>query len=454
MKVALVNPNQYTSYPQPPLGLLTIASVIRQAGHEVKLVDANLEKLKSVSIIERVYDADIMGITAVTPTITEAKRIADTVKDAIPRMPIILGGAHGTLLPEETLHYGSFDYIVQGEGEDAVKTLLRWFRPGGLNGRLIGVMHRGKGIIIDAGKAPDVKDLDALPILAYDLLGKDYQPHPPHGLYPPAMPVITSRGCPYSCTFCSKPVFGNHYRAQSPERVLDELIYLKRLGVREIIFYDDIFTLDRRRIMRLMDLMTPLRLHWTCETRVDLVDGELLQEMKRAGCFAIAYGIESASSEVREGLCKRIKDADIVSAIYFTRKFGIQTIGYFMIGSPNETPQSIKDTIALAKALKLDYAQFAVTTPFPGSVLYDKYVEQGKPIDWESFSYLRTDGKTMPVFESEHFTKADILKAVQQANRSFYLNPVYILRRLKRLLGSRVEWGITLRGLRMFLKLQ
>ncbi|MFC2038812.1 B12-binding domain-containing radical SAM protein [Chloroflexota bacterium] len=456
--IALVNPPQSTKYPQPPMGLAQLAAVLEEKGYRVNVVDANALKLDPDQVISRLSGAEVVGLTAMTPTISPALEIARAVKEALPEIPIILGGAHATLLPEETLAASpAVDVIVRGEGEETLIDLLQAMENKQPFEDIQGISYRKNSETINNPLRPGTVDLDSLPFLAYHLLPwQEYKPHPPHGRALPFAVIITSRGCPYQCAYCSKPVFGNNFRAQSPERVLDELIYFKdKLGVKEFAFYDDVFTLNKKRAHSISDgiLQKGLKMHWTCETRVNLVDRELLKHMKQAGCYAIAYGIESASEEILGSICKDIEPGQVEEAIRLTREAGIQTVGYFMLGSPGETPATIRQSIDLAKKLKLDYAQFSITTPFPGTRLYDMYMEgkTGVNIPWESFVYAGTGEGITPVFESDALTRDEIQQWARKAYREFYLRPSYPWQRLLQI-RSPGDLMVNIKGLSMLLE--
>ncbi len=457
LKIALINPAQSTRYPQPPMGLAQIAAVLEGKGYQVTIVDTNALRLKVQDVVSCVVDADIAGLTAMTPTVSAMLEIARAIKDAKPELPIILGGAHATLLPEETLATASeIDIIVRGEGEETIIELLQALENKQPLSEVRGISYRKDGEVVSNQLRSKNVELDSLPFLAYHLLPwKRYKPHPPHGRALPFAVVITSRGCPYQCAYCSKPIFGSKFRAQSPERVVEELTYYQdKLGIKEFAFYDDVFTLDKKRAYAIADMMIQERLsmHWTCETRVNLVDKELLSHMKQAGCYAIAYGIESASREILDALCKDITLEQIEEAVRISREIGLQTVGYFMIGSPGESPETIKQTIQFAKKLKLDFAQFAVTTPFPGTRLYDLYLNGRKSDDipWESFIYAGAGSGTTPLFESNLLNRDEIQCWTRRAYREFYLRPSYPWQRLRRT-TSLGDLKVDIKGLSMLL---
>ena len=438
LKVVLINPPQFTGYSQPPMGLGLLAAILERKGYQVVVVDANALTLKPEDIIPYVADANIVGLTAMTPTINATISIAHHLKQANPDLTIILGGAHATLLPEETLGTApEIDTIVRGEGEETIIELLQALEYKQPLDNISGISYRRDGKVISTPARSTNVDLDSLPFLAYHLLPwRRYKPHPPHGRALPFAAIITSRGCPYKCSYCSKPIFGNKFRGQSPGRVIEELAYYKeRFGIKEIAFYDDVFTLNKKRAYAIADeiIKRELKIHWTCETRVNLVDKELLRHMKQAGCYSIAYGIESGSQEILNSLDKDISLEQAEEAVRLSQEVGLQTIGYFMIGSPGESPQTIRQTIQFAKKLKLDFAQFAVTTPFPGTKLYKLYLDGRKDdsIPWGSFVYAGSGRNIVPAFESSLLSRDDIQYWTRRAYREFYLRPSYPWQRIR-----------------------
>ncbi len=437
LNVTLINPPQFTRYPQPPVGMALVASILEKEGHRVRIIDANALRLMPEEVPALVNDTDIIGLTAMTPTISTALSIARYLKQANPRITIVMGGAHVTLLPGETLDLSpELDIIVRGEGDETVVELLRAIEDKQPLDNIAGISYRADGNVVHTANRTSIVNMDALPYPAYHLLPlRKYRPHPPHGLSMPLATMVTSRGCPYRCAYCSKPVFGSKFRAQSPARVIDEIAFLReRFGVKEIAFYDDSFTLDKDRVQSITEKIigSGIKIAWTCETRVNLVDKNLLRNMKRAGCYAVAYGIESASPDIIETLHKDTTLEQVEEAVRITREVGIQVIGYFMLGSPGETLETIRQTIDFAQKLKVDFAQFSVTTPYPGTELYNIYMkDRTESIPWENFVYAGTDNPATPVFESDEISRDDLKYWIKQAYREFYLRRSYIWQRLR-----------------------
>ncbi len=457
LKVALINPAQVTKYPQPPMGLALIAAVLERNGYPVTFLDANALRLQPEALVPMVSGADVVCLTAMTPTIGAAISIARCLKRANPDLTIILGGTHATLLPDETLTAApEIDIIVSGEGEETIIELLPVLENKQPLTDIPGIRYRQDGKITSTADRTTTVTLDSLPFLAYHLLPvRRYKPHPPHGRALPFAAIITSRGCPYKCSYCSKPIFGNKFRGQSPDRVVEEVAYYKqRFGIKELAFYDDVFTLDKKRAYAIADSIMErgLKILWTCETRVNLVDKELLYHIKHAGCYSIAYGIESGSPELLDALDKDISQEQVEEAVRLSQEVGLQTTGYFMIGSPGESPETIRQTITFAKKLKLDFAQFSVTTPFPGTKLYNLYLDdrKGDNIPWESFVYAGLGTDVTPVFESSLLSRDDIQYWARRAYREFYLRPSYPWQRIRHT-TSIGDLKVGIKGLSMLL---
>jgi anaerobic magnesium-protoporphyrin IX monomethyl ester cyclase len=403
MKVLFINPNTHSGSARPPLGLLSVATVCKQAGHEVKILDANLLNLSLSEVCQEAYSYPVIALTAMTPVYHEAKAIAE----ALFFKRTILGGVHASIFPEECIK--SFDCVVAGEGEHAILTILDGIQEG----------KPCKGIY-DTRLSP--VNLNELPLPDYSLIEIDqYKPRYPHGKYTPWTTASTSRGCIYHCRFCSKAVFGKKFRALSPTKTLELISRLQAdYGIRDITFYDDLFTCDLGRVMEICHRMInrKMGISWTCESRVNMATPEALCLMEMAGCRLIYYGLESGNQTILRRLNKGTNLDQIRLAVKLTQEAGIQAAGYFMLGAPGETPDTIQQTLDFAKSLNLDHAQFSVCSPLPGSRLYQDYIEQGNLVpDWHNCKYLGNGDK--PMFTSGELSKDYIEKAVNDANEMF-----------------------------------
>jgi len=456
IKTTLINPPQKTSFPQPPLGLAYVASALEKAGYEVEIIDAPALKLNENDVIRKILNngAEFIGITAMTPAIGSAIEIARGIKKNDKSKFIFMGGAHVTALPEETLRdVSEVDVVVIGEGEVTAPTLIEKIKNKESLKDVLGIAYREKEKIIINPSRPFIKDLDSLPIPAYHLLPiNKYRPYPPHGKKLPYMAIMTSRGCPFRCTFCSKPVHGKEYREKSAKSVIGEIKYIqKQYGIKELLFYDDSFTLNKKRIIELCDEMmkNEIKIPWSCETRVNLIDEELLSKMKDAGCYIISYGVESGNQEILNNIKKDITLEQIKNAFKLTREAGISIVSYFMLGCPGDTEQTMKQTIEFAKELDSNFAQFSICTPFPGTEIAD-LIDKKNEIDWNKLSYVSNRSETIPFVISKNLNEEQLKKYYNNAYKEFYLRPSFVLKTILRM-RSIDDIKVNINGIKMFL---
>lgn len=411
----------------PPLGLANLAAMTRQQGFDTTIIDAAALQLDYAAVVEQVngLKCDTVGITAVTISIDNAARLADLLKASSPHRMVIIGGPHLTAVPEETMRrYPVFDVGVIGEGDYTLVDLLDALD-------LKKDLHGVQGLILNTPTGPvrteprpRVKNLDDLPMPAWDLLPRldQYYCPPVHTLKRiPAALLIASRGCPGHCTFCDRSVFGNKMRAYSAEYTFSLIkeLYTK-YGIREIQLRDDNFTAFRSRLLEWCAILKreKLDLVWTCAGRVDMVTPEVLKAMKDAGCWQIWYGIESGSQEILERIKKETTIEQIERAVNLTHQAGISPCGFFMIGNPGETKETLQQTIDLALRLPLDEAHFSFVTPFPGSELYLHAREYGSFNDeWKLMNGWR------PLFVPHGLTDADLEHFSNKAFRRFFFRP-------------------------------
>lgn len=460
-KFLLINPPQSVIYPQPPLGIAIIAAVLEENGYEVKILDLPAIGFSEERLSEMFSKVkpDVVGITSFTSTINAATLLAKNVKENDADSLVILGGPHGTILPEETLRDNpEIDIIVRGEGEQVmleIAKVLEEKSPNHLK-NISGITYRDNHSVRSNPIGPPILNLDSLPFPAFHLLPlTKYSLHPPFGRRSPAMPIITSRGCPYRCVFCSKSIFGNDYRNNSPDYVISEIQFLnEKFGVEEIKFYDDVFTMNRKWVTDICQrlMKEKIDISWTCETRVNLVDRELLKVMKDAGCYMIAYGVESGDQGILRNLKKDITLDQAFEAFKLTHNAGIESVAYFMIGSPKETPKTIKKTIDFAKKLNPDFAQFSITIPYPGTELYNLAAKEGDILrKWDDYAYAKLGAIDKSAFVTKTLSAQELRAWVKEAYVSFYLRPSYILKKLKKT-RSLGELKTNVTGLRMLLE--
>jgi anaerobic magnesium-protoporphyrin IX monomethyl ester cyclase len=438
-----------------------LAAVLEKNDYSVKIVDLTALGLSEevVPQIIRKEKPELVGITAMTSTVNSALAVARKVKESNSSILVVLGGAHASILPEATLQNNpEIDIIVRGEGEKSILELAEVIKGKSRDlSQVLGLSYRvGSGVKSNPLR-PAILDLDELPFPAFHLLPKGkYHLHPPFGRKSPAMPIMVSRGCPYSCIFCSKSVFGNRYRHNSPAYVVSQIkLLMDKFGVKEIKFYDDVFTLDKKWVMSICaELQSQgIDIPWTCETRVNLVDNELLGIMKDAGCYMIAYGVESGDQGILTTVGKNITLDQITNAFRLTHDAGIGTVGYFMLGAPNETPETIKKTINFAKKLNPDFVQFSIATPYPGTELNRIASEKGCLSEsWDGYVYADLTSISNSAFEISSMSRQELRKWNRKAYTSFYLRRGYIWKRLKKM-TSADELKTNLIGFRMLLDL-
>ncbi len=440
MKVLLIHPPISMTEDTPPLfnslplGLGYIAAVLEQNDIDVRIIDGYIEGLNREKLSKELdaYSPDLVGVSVVTPRAKQGLEIARIIKEKSPKTYVVLGGPHITALGQEVVTHDEVDIGVIGEGENTMLELVKALENEKDLSSVAGIIYQDKdGQVIRTKSREMIKNLDDLPRPAYHLL--------PIGKYnPPAAwskrtdgtyaNIITSRGCPHSCTYCDVRItFGRRYRTHSPEHVVDELEYLyKEFKVRNISFRDSIFNLNKERIKQICRLMIKrgLDISWECNGRVNYVDEELLRVMKESGCWQIQYGVESGNQEILNKASRNTTIDQIREAFKLTKKVGLEVHGYFMVGLPGETKETLKDTIKLAKEISPDLVGFTIAIPFPGTEFFEwakehKYLRTD---DWNSFVY------NTAIVETPQLSINDLLDAQKKALRSYYLRPSQILK--------------------------
>jgi len=408
MNILLINPPFYRlmglRYPSFPIGLGYLGSVLNEKGHKVQIYnvehDTENKALGFLKITEN-YDnylnalqdnshpiwdevrqriqkirPDLVGVTVMTPKLASALKVAEIVKDE-GDIPVVFGGPHPTVAPHDALVHACVDYVVRGEGEKTFAELLDCIHGSKDAGEVTGVSFKTSQGTRDNPNRELIRDIDVLPFPGRDLL-LDVESYSPEALGW----MVTSRGCPYKCTYCAAHmVWGRRVRFRSPENIIAEIKYVKeKYRTREFYFRDDSFTVNRERVL---DLCRRLReenvdVYRSCDTRADLLDEEILSEMKAAGCTNIALGVESGSERILKFIKKGVTKLQISSAAELIRDAGLQLSVFFMIGFPTETKDEMRESIRFMKKLNPDNATFSIVTPYVGTELYDFAVETGK----------------------------------------------------------------------------
>ncbi|MFA6455132.1 MAG: radical SAM protein [Patescibacteria group bacterium] len=446
MKILLVNPFSGTENPLLPLGLAYIAAFLEKNGLAVDVFDADALKM-SEEEMEKYFLAlpekpDIVGITMMTAGFYAGRQTIQVVRKALSGAVIIAGGNHVSALPGETLkEIPELDFVIKGEGEITMLELVKALENKSDFKSIEGIYYRENNNIISTPPRELMTDLDSLPLPAREKFPLDkYKTHPPYGLKNPYMHMITSRGCPYGCAYCSKSVFGRRLRMRGAVNVVDEIEELiKKYGIKEIKFYDDDFTLDMKRAEAICDeiIKRKIIIPWSCTTRVDLVTEQLLKKMKQAGCWLISYGVESGCQDLIDLIGKGIKLEQVQKAFSWTAKAKIKTLAYFMVGLPGETVESIKKTIAFSKKLNPDFVNWSLTTIFPNTplkeIVKNRVKLKGRIVHYTSnpkdMYRLNWDQEPLFIYE-ENIPIPELKKYVTRAYVEFYLRPGYIFSQL------------------------
>jgi len=426
-----------------PLGPAYIAAAIREKrkNDKITILDAAVEnyginEVKDYLIKEK---PDVVGVTILTPMYLRAKETISLIRKTLPKAQIVVGGPHVTIFPKQTLEENQdVDYAVVGEGEHTFVELLDALDNKKSLGNILGLIYRLNDKILINPPRHFIKDLDQIPLPARDLLPMDkYRPAPTYYLQLPSHIVLTSRGCPFQCSYCSK-VFGQTYRFHSIGRIMKEInILINDYNAKEIIFRDDTFTINkghvRKLCKRIIDEGIHNKIRWTCMTRVNLVDLKLLKLMKKAGCWSIHYGVESGSQRLLDLIGKGIILSEVRNAVKWTKTVGIEVKAFFMIGLPTETEEETQGTIDFTKELDPDWIQVTITTPYPGTKLYDIAKKDGtlKSFKWEDYQTWVGWANKELVYTPKGRDSKELKILQKKAMRDFYFRPQFVLRQLK-----------------------
>lgn len=411
----------------PPLGLAYLASVALEKGHEVRIVDALVEglNLESLKKIIGSYSPDVVGITSTTSMMPDAYQVARIAKETSIDTKVVMGGPHVTFTPETTLTESpEIDYVVRGEGENIFSNLLDFFSGKRDISDVRGISYRAENGIFNSPSELLIRNVDDIPEPALDLLPmKKYKVGKSE-----FGTIVTSRGCPYNCMFCSSSLqFGKIWRGHSAARVLRELETLRyKYGKREIEFLDDTFTLNLKRATALTDMIRKedLDISWSASARVNLFNRDIANSMKRAGTHTVYFGIESGVQKTLDFIGKGIDLQMAVTSVRNAHEAGLRSLGSFIIGFPDDTEDDVRKTISFSKRLGVSFAQFTIATPYPGTRLWD-YARNKNLIttgDWRKFTTLT------PVMKLKNFQDQDILRWLQKAYIGFYMRPFFLLK--------------------------
>ncbi|HIJ54517.1 MAG TPA: B12-binding domain-containing radical SAM protein [Deltaproteobacteria bacterium] len=391
MKITLINPPMpylINDKASPPMGLMYLGAVLRHAGHDTEIVDLASTPPEDWQIPG---NPDYYGVTAATPQYKYACMVKKMIRRQNPGTPIIIGGPHASALPESVLADG-FDYVVVGEGENAIRKIVEG--------------DKARGIIM--AEPPD--DLDALPLPARDLI--DILSYSPAMQADKVTTLISSRGCPFKCAFCCKKVFSPKLRFRSPENVMTEIEDIRNnFGINGFVFLDDTFTLHKKRLKEMCARLGRAEISWRCHTRVDQVDKPTLEMLRMSGCTEISFGIESGSQEVLDLLNKGTSVEQNIAALRNAKDVGLITKMYIGFGWPGDNRDTLEATKKLVDQVSPDQCLMGTFVPLPGSAVWERPSEYGiKNIndDFSEYYMVGSFGKAPINFDSEQLNRKEI----------------------------------------------
>ncbi len=419
----------------PSLSLAYVAAVAEKAGAKIQFIDAHALGLSKPQTIKRLaaFRPDLVAYTTTTYLFHQNLDWFRDIREAT-GVPSMVGGVHMGIYPKETMVHRCLDFGITGEAEETLPEFLAAYNAGTDLSAVKGLIWRtDDGEAVVNPYAPLYTDVDSAPFPA--------RHHLPNHLYYSFIsqfrnftPLITSRGCPFHCIFCEQG--GLKFRPRSPENLCDEIQEcLDAYSIREFDFFDSSFTTDKRRVIRICEEIVnrKQKFAWALRSRVDLINEEMLKYLKDAGCKRIYYGIESGNEAILKTLKKKTTVKRIKEIVHATNKIGIDTFGYFMVGSPGETVETVGQTITLAKELDLDYAQFSKVTPMPATEMYQMLLKENGGHDyWRDFIVNPVDELFIPRPGCD-MTEEEVQHWARRAYMKFYFRPRYVLRALLRI---------------------
>ncbi|MBF0233852.1 MAG: B12-binding domain-containing radical SAM protein [Desulfamplus sp.] len=445
MNVLLIRPPDPLQHVQllshtKPMNLAYLAAYLREHGIDVWLVDYEISLFEEKNFIRLVKDRgpSIIGVSCMTPTIKNGAQICALAKKVSDKIVTVVGGPHANGLPVQTMEeFSVFDYLVYGEGEVTLLELCHLVLDGGDAGGINGLVYRDGDSLVKNNPRGLIKNLDAIPFPARDLVEFDTQSgHFVRGFTNKILSteLFTSRGCPIGCSFCAiQTTFGKTVRFRDLSYVEEEIRQFKdEYAFNHVVVADDTFTLRPDRVLELCDIFKRTGItSWNCDTRVSTVSREMLLEMKKSGCQKVAFGVESGSQRIMDLVGKKITVEKVEHAVNWAKEAGIKHIeGNFIIGAhPSETIEDIEKTEKLIRSLPWTFVSVTVIVPYPGTEVYAQMKQNDcldDDLDWQDFVMF---GKK-PKWRTEHFSADELVRIQKSLTRKFYLNPKYILKQL------------------------
>ncbi len=429
-------------YLMVPISVLYVASVLRDAGHEVAVIDCVAGGKSAEQLAEEVsaFGARLAVINVSTPTLASDMEASLRLRESCGCHTSAFG-VHVTALPREALITGAWDSVMRGEPEYTARALADTLEAGRELSSVAGLSYSDEeGGVHDNPDRPFADDLDAMPFPARDLIDNSRYTAPMSLSRAPQTAIVTARGCPFSCTFCTARCYwGSKPRYRGVDSIADEIQEcVTRFNITSFIFWADTFTLNREQVMGLCDeiVRRGLRIEWICNSRVDTVDLEMLRHMKAAGCGHISFGMESGSQQILDAVKKGTTVDQARDVMAWAREAGIKTLVYVVLGLPGETKGTILETKRLIREIDPDYVQYHLAVPFPGTTLREEALHNDLDVedDWSLYEINR------PGMRSEALTRQQLQREKSRAFYGFYLRPRVVLREIRALRSVR-QWG-------------
>ncbi|MFH0876154.1 MAG: radical SAM protein [archaeon] len=441
MKVLLINPAwkvksnnlwKKVSSCYPSLGLAYIAAVLEKGNHEVFFLDMQAENYSLEDVVQLMDDKkyaglDYLGITATTPLINCAYQLAKVFKEKFPKIKVVLGGTHPSVLSEEVLANEYVDIVVRGEGEITMQEIV--------NGvelpKILGISYKNNNLVVHNADRPYIESLDELPIPAYHLMPiKKYRPAVGSYRQLPAMSIFATRGCPGQCRFCNR-MFKGKIRSKSAKKIVEEIKVLHDMyGIKEISFYDDNFTVLKENLKEFCRLLKEedMGITWSCFTRANYVDKESFKMMKDSGCHLVMMGVESGSQRILDDMNKILTLDQIKGAVKICKDVGLEVRAAYMLGYLGETKETMEQTLKFAMELDTESVQFNILTAYPGTEVWDIAKKNGW-LNVKDYDYTINDF----TIELPTVSRKEILDMYRTVHRRYYLRPRIIRKRVLRL---------------------
>jgi anaerobic magnesium-protoporphyrin IX monomethyl ester cyclase len=426
----------------PPLNMAYFAAIAEKMGHEVQIIDAEIESLTNKDVIARVkeFSPDLIGMTGTTPMFHLVVRLANELKAQMD-VRIMAGGHHVTLFKEKIFDK-CFDFLFVSEADISFAEFLKLYEKNGDLTNVKGLLFRNKGEVVFTGNPGLTQDLDAIPFPARHLLKyKLYKVGTLRGTLNYTS-IMTTRGCPFECIYCSNSVYGRNVRRRSMKNVIEEIeLVVDRLGIRHFYFVEDVLTLSKKYSLSMCDEIDKRGLKITFEgsTRANLFDEELAERLSKSGLIRLSFGLESADPNVLKIIKKQVSLESYIKANKLTNKYGIETINSVMLGLPGEDRASIEKTIAfLRKARDIQHTTYGIAMPYPGTEFYEmaKRGEYGLKLHTDDFSKYQRYGSA--VLSVGDLSPEDLIRLQKEGLLKIYMTSWRIWPMLKRVKLSSV----------------